>query len=340
MTSLKKIKERVYSNILSERGTFSEYRLQNCIHREYAREMSRLDDHEIDTLHLMENWEYLLRRERKRIQRRSNRNPATAGHLSERFWIKVLKEFLPPQFAVVQTAHLSFPDISQSPQIDIAILKPGTSPAMVESGFYHTESIIAGFECKLTLTRDSIRKTIENCGKLKRAFPAGSGTGANELKPPFLYGLLAMGHHIRNKEKEAADSVKDALASYSASLLHPREMLDLLVVPGQFCFSAAREPNLFDATRIDGGYDQVICEIPYSHPSQNALGAFFARLLEYLRVDRPDLDHISKPFSFFGYPSITSFDARLRWPVAEVLTPASARELIRESDIQAALDWD
>jgi len=307
MHEIRKTMTEVVTKVLEQNGDNNPGTVHAYIERLYDKELFRAGRCFSDMLRFFEEMEYSTEQERRRIQQSSHRNPATAGSLGERYWIKIFEEILPQDFKVVQTGHILFDDGKESRQLDILILKPGYSPAFVNRGFYPIDSVAAGFECKVTLTTSDVRETVVKSKEIKELCRVDTGSIRQELNTPFIYGLLAMGHDLNNKSKPPYRSMLDALVDSSRALQHPRELLDLLVVPGEFCFNAVKGIDVFDTSNVDWGYQHVVCDKPYTNPAWNALGTFFARFLERLFVDRNDLNHLLSQFAFFGTPNVTSY---------------------------------
>lgn len=296
-SAVREFMTRLFRESLGENGPERALAIAESLYGHQLDSMSRLQQ---DWLKIFEAFERDFADERQRLQVRSKENPASVGSFGEKCWKRFLEEVLPTQYKVVQTAHISQGD-EESVQLDLLILKPGQSRLVEEGNYFPPNSVLAGFECKLTLTLADLKATIKKGCKLKRFYPSRVGTLEDELSSQFTYGLLGMGHGLHHQKKPAAESIYAALQEESLKVVrHPRELLDLVVVPGALCFNAYRGLDIFDSSRGEWGYERVECDVPFTAPENNALGTFFACLLRRMSNDRPDLAGVLEMFSFFG----------------------------------------
>jgi len=181
-----------------------------------------------------------------RIRKSSKHDAGTAGDEAEESWADLLRDWLPAAYQVVTHGQLLDSRGNLSPQIDVLVLKPSYPPSMHTKKKYLLAGVAAAFECKLTLRKSDLKSALENIATIKRMVPSASGTPYRELLTAPICGLLAHSHQIRRPKRGAATQA--AVVSHlihaadATAVQHPREMIDLVCVPGLATWVATKQP--------------------------------------------------------------------------------------------------
>lgn len=166
-----------------------------------------------------------------RISKNASKDPGTAGDQGQANWQELLKKWLPSYFKIVVNGRVVSNKSTDSPQIDIIILRPEYPDILIEKKVFVADGIIAMFECKTTLRREDIKKTFQNSERLSNHFEHLKGTFRNELNRPFIYGMICHSHEWKGKNSNPVDNISNALNDNLAEITsHPRNMLDFLCV--------------------------------------------------------------------------------------------------------------
>ncbi|GAA0698905.1 hypothetical protein GCM10009104_29390 [Marinobacterium maritimum] len=240
----------------------------------------------------IEKHEAWLLSECERIKKRlSTFDPGTAGDAGEEAWAKLLREML-PGLRVVTKGVIYGPKAGQrSPQMDIVVLDPACPSSLDAGKEYPLDYVVAAFECKLTLSLANVAEAMATKRTLKQFASAAAHSGAT--KPIIPYGILALSHRIENKVKRPLNSVRQGLEKTLVLLEHPDEMLDFVVVVGEFCFVARKSVNYRDgesAAHVVGCYEFVDQDPPKTPPGANALGWFVLNMMQRLTLVRRELE--------------------------------------------------
>lgn len=139
-----------------------------------------------------------LREERNKIKATSQPNPDSAGERTEDVFAELVRKLIPDKFKVVTRARIEFDDPKDSPQLDLVILKPGGEKRLNDLKSYPISSVLAAFECKLTLRKRDLEKATATADAIKGYDPDGMasllGSAQDKLgscRPYF--GVLALG---------------------------------------------------------------------------------------------------------------------------------------------------
>jgi hypothetical protein len=192
--------------------------------------------------------------EYRRIRKSASQDPGTAGDEGEENWAELLRDWLPPAYQVVTKGQLLSSDGSLSPQIDVLVLKPSYPRALHHRKKYLVAGVAAAFECKLTLKRDHIIKSVQTAARVKRMARPSDGTPYRELSVQPVFGILAhSGGWKRSDDVEATIETIDEILNYAdvAHVKHPREMLDLLCISNLATWVTSKQPLSDPADQID-----------------------------------------------------------------------------------------
>lgn len=174
--------------------------------------------------------------EYSRLQARVKEDPGTAGNQGEATWSQLLQRWVPSGYHVVSGGRIIDAHGDTSPQIDILILHPSYPPGLLGIKHYLAPSVVAAFECKLTLTRAHIKKS-SLCASLLERMMIREGRPAGE----FFYGVLAHSH-AWGERSNPAYRVQRALSEYSEEFAdRPGECIDALCVADLGAWNASLE---------------------------------------------------------------------------------------------------
>lgn len=155
----------------------------------------------------------------------------SAGSEGESSWKSILEQWLPPSFPVVNGGRILMENGNLSHQVDLLVLSPNYPKALLETDRYFSTGVLAAFECKLTLRKQGLQKTIRNAAELAQSFgPVSRCKNLRDaLFSPILYGLLAHSHDFR-KEPKLQEAGFTLLKETQNICRHPREVLDVVCI--------------------------------------------------------------------------------------------------------------
>ncbi len=184
-----------------------------------------------------------------RIRKHSSEDPGTAGDQGEEDWCKLLKEWLPNYFHVVNKGIITTESGYASPQIDVLVLSPSYPPLLLPEKRYIAGGVVAAFECKTTLRAEDIKKAVETSAELRRHLPKRVGTPYKELNSPIVFGLLAHSHVWKDENSTPLDNIERAIVEADAiHVQHPIECIDLITVADLAAWSVFK--FTFDSPRF------------------------------------------------------------------------------------------
>ncbi|WP_460352702.1 DUF6602 domain-containing protein [Pseudomonas sp. G3-39] len=225
----------------------------------------------------------------------------TAGDATEEFWVELLQDLL-PQYEVVLKGVIAGTGPLISPQIDILIVDKNFPKAIFKTKVYPIESVVAAFECKLSLRLQHIKDAVHTAKLL-------NGTSSSDPidKIPIFYGVLALSSDIENKYKPAYESVLDALAKHHFDLGPSLCMVDAVLSLNSFCLAGTRTIFCYD---VDNEPMNMTFERVYEYhdegearPADSALGLFIQKLLSHLAKSDSSLANTRKMYDLFTrYP--------------------------------------
>lgn len=139
-----------------------------------------------------------LREECKKIKATSQSNPDSAGECTEDTFAELVRKLIPDEFKVVTRARIEFDDPRDSPQLDLVILKPGGEKRLNDLKSYPLSSVLAAFECKLTLRKRDLAKAASTANAIKANYADGVASHLGLTQDKFgsckpYFGILALG---------------------------------------------------------------------------------------------------------------------------------------------------
>ncbi|WDY59088.1 DUF6602 domain-containing protein [Pseudomonas sp. PSKL.D1] len=238
----------------------------------------------------------------------------TAGDAAEECWADLLRLLLPKYNIVVKGVIGGIGPVI-SPQIDILVLNENYPVHLLKSKIYPIDSVVAAFECKLSLRLDDIKEAVSTARRLNDLASGNAKDPITEI--PVFYGVLALSCDIENKFKSAHESVLDALVRHSAGDTTSLSMVDSVLSIDNFCLTGTRTIFCYDVD--DAPMDMTFNRTYEFHdrdeikPADSYLGLFIQKLLTHLEKTDPSLNAIRKMYDLFTrYPleerTITSED--------------------------------
>lgn len=201
-------------------------------------------------VHYDERSQRQLLEEREKLKITSRSHPDSAGESTEEIFASLIRKLIPNEFKVVTRARIDFDDLTDSPQLDLVILKPGGEKRLNDLKSYHHSSVLAAFECKLTLRKRDLEKAAETANAIKCDFANGMAYYRNDsgeknigtCRPYF--GILALGW----EQGGNLDLVKE-LASTFLDCFRNRPIgrqVDIVLIPDLSFYWMHHENDHFD----------------------------------------------------------------------------------------------
>lgn len=245
-----------------------------------------------------------LQDEYNRITKCSIDDPGTAGDEGEENWAQLLRNWLPSHYKVVTKGQIITLNEELSPQIDILVLSPSYPPFLLNKKKYLSAGVVAGFECKLTLRKADIEKTIQNCvrikdmctpGKLDHKPGSNQGTPYDELTSAPIFGLIT---HSQCWKDEPLEAIEGHLAeSGRRHVTHPKYMIDLICIANMatLCLNKKIRPDIrFEESRTPKTFYATMAK---DHPlGYTPIGYFVEKLLYKLAWQDVNLRTLAKYF--------------------------------------------
>jgi hypothetical protein len=287
----------------------------------------------------------LMRLEYERIHANSKKDPGTAGDESEENWRNFLIGWLPSGCHVVTKGQLINARGELSPQVDVVILHPTYPPQLRSVKKYLTDLVVAAFECKLTLRKGDIEKTVENAKRIQRLFKPRMGSLYKETYSPLTYGLLAHSHDIDSNSRQAAFKIAQTLYELDEKIVeHPREALDFVCVSNLVTIARSTQ-----AAWINKNHERFLTYYSTLMSRQWAsddnvqdsqpLAQMVAALLRRLAREDPGLVRLAQYFRDANVGNATGGGVSRSWNLS-MLTPETILELTRSNHAYEKGDRD
>jgi hypothetical protein len=234
------------------------------------------DTHDLE--HLVRQATANMSAEYERMRRMAKEDPGTSGDQGEENWADLLSKWLPGTFHVVTKGRIISSTGQTSGQLDVLVLSPSYPMGLLSNKLYIAAGVVAAFECKRTLRREHIRKTVRTGVKLSRMIQSD-----RFVPHHILYGLLAQSYQLSSIRKSPVTVVAEALQQADAEEVNdPHDCLDFVCVPNLgtwflLRFAHPRRPqakkDLLTTTHMG-----PISES--GHRNDDAIGQFLVALLE------------------------------------------------------------
>lgn len=283
----------------------------------------------------------------ERIRSKSRQDPGSAGDEGENVWQQLLKRWLPPSYHIAKKGQVIFPDGSLSPQVDLVVLKPGYPEGLRDIPTYLSDGVLAIFECKNTLNKGEILKTVDNCRKTKALFGRGTGSPYKEIVNPVFYGLLAMGHAWKSKPDQVVEHVNNLIYEAEADTLFPDQLIDAVLISGlaswgrSFMIMGGPPPNCGQETERLHFHTSLMFttkDLNVGLQLENLTFSPVGNFVHYITKRFAHLDRLYVDFSRYYSRVITSgvYSGRYRvWP-GSYFSPAVQEKLVAGVQIDHA----
>lgn len=224
----------------------------------------------------------------------------TAGDAAEECWAELLRQLL-PQYEVVLKGVIGGIGPVISPQIDILILDKNFPKNLLKTKVYPISSIVAAFECKLSLRLEDIEDAVRTARRLNGI---NSEKAIDPIsKIPIFYGVLALSSGIENKVKPAYKSVLEALARHTSRLDTSLSIIDSVLAIDNFCLTGTRTIYCYDVDNspMNMTFDRVYEFHGHEdvRPADSYLGLFIQKLLVHLEKSDSSLSNTRKMYDLF-----------------------------------------
>jgi hypothetical protein len=237
------------------------------------------------------------------------------GHESEAIWINVLKNWLPPQYAVERRKYILFEQDggkSSSGETDIIVFHPSYPEHLRSEHAVLAGGVAAAFSVKRTIGKSDVVEACNEAATLRRGLMIRKPTLRHELVPPIFYGLLAESHEWKSVESQPHKNVEKAILDYdTAEINSPREGLDLICVADLACWRRVTfalpmrltsnaltnsRPDLRLASSVGSGIfnaDQGAAQgLPFLSPLTRFIGSLWGKLA----LNDPGLEPVASGF--------------------------------------------
>lgn len=224
----------------------------------------------------------------------------TAGDASEECWAELLRQLL-PQYEIVLKGVIGGIGPIISPQIDILVLNKNFPKYLIKNKVYPISSIVAAFECKLSLRLEDIKEAVQTARLLNGVNSENNVDPISKI--PIFYGVLALSSGIVNKEKPAFKSVLDALARYTSSQDTTLSIIDSVLAIDSFCLAGKRTIYCYDVENapMHMTFDRVYEFHGHGNvgPADSYLGLFMQKLLSHLEKSDSTLNSTREMYDIF-----------------------------------------
>lgn len=265
-----------------------------------------------------------LAEERKKLKATSRCNPDSAGECTEDIFAELVRNLIPDEFKVVTRARIEFDNPGESPQLDLVILKPGGEKRLNNLKSYPLSSVLAAFECKLTLRKRDLEKAALTANAIKCNYANGMASHTSPTQyeigscRPY-FGILALGW-------EKGDDI--SLVTQFVDVLHESflgcpvgRQVDCVLVPELSFYSICHSKDQF-SSGIDMGvyYEPVLrpshakgvgaADVPSAMeklPQHNPLTGFAYYLARVVHEFSANYDHMVSRYVYYSQTLAGSF---------------------------------
>jgi hypothetical protein len=179
-----------------------------------------------DLEHLVRQATAQLSAEYERMWQLAREDPGTSGDQAEQNWAELLSSWLPKTYHVATKGRIISSTGQTSGQVDVLVLSPSYATGLLSNKLYIASGVLAAFECKRTLRRDHIRRTVRTGANLARMIRSDGWVSHH-----IIYGLLAHSHELASNRIRSAEVLDESLAEADAKeVSNPRDCLDYVCV--------------------------------------------------------------------------------------------------------------
>lgn len=236
-------------------------------------------------------------RKRRLLQETTHKHPDNGGKEGELIWIEFIRKIIPDEFKIIDGGRIIDVNTDQWPQLDIIVLKPGAEKKLEPLGYYSRNSVLAAFECKLSLEPTHIETAARHARLVKDDAEITRSEREHSTKPELpIYGLIGTGMK-QNKPLDGntlSATVLDACAKSS-----PLTGLDFVLVNDvsfvrlSYELDPFDEPSLLQVARYDNFFESRI------EPSHVPLLGFAFFLTKIIADFKPEYSHLVNQYEFY-----------------------------------------
>jgi len=256
----------------------------------------------------------LLNEEFKKLQARlkkyySRKDPGSSGDIVEIEISKLLLKLF-PQYKILTKGIIRDAQGNLSPQIDVLILDQDYPLELLSGNTVSAESVLFAIECKLTLRKKELIKSVKTASYLKSL----GGVSINHLaKKQIKYGIFALSSEVIEKGKTGEEAVLDIIVENS-NPNNPLQLIDFVCVPNSYSIYvdvyACDDPNLEnpDFLYYIGQFEAHALNYPYEYPNDEPLGNFIYKTLKVMnRITNTKSNWIESNFGVFN--TVSSYES-------------------------------
>lgn len=276
-------KSRMWIEINSDNFT-NEEKYQKYVER-YNRFVELRDVNETETFDRV----HLLNEELRKLEKRSKKfysrkDPGTAGDIAEIEISKLLIKIFSSGYRIKTKGIIRDIDGGLSPQIDILILDKDYPSELLSETTVSSESVLLAIECKLTLRKEELIKSIKTAQYLKCLNEKHrNNLTTNQIK----YGVFALSNEVRKSGRKPDEAVMEIIEE-NIIRDKPLGIIDFVCVPNDFCIYldlyVCDDPNLENPEFLYyiGQLESHALDFPYAYPNTDPLGSFIYKTIKLM----------------------------------------------------------
>jgi hypothetical protein len=241
----------------------------------------------------------------------SKKDAGTAGDIVEIEILNFLRKIFHDGFKIKTKGIIRDKEGNLSPQIDVLILDKCYPSDLISDTAVSAESVLLAIECKLTLRKEELVKSIQTARYLKNLNDGHTNyLTTNQIK----YGVFALSSEVRKSAKKSDEAVIEIIEEYSAPN-KPLELIDFVCVPNDFCIYldlyVSDDPNLENPEFLYyiGQHESHALDYPYQYPNTDPLGSFIYKTVRIMNRMTNTVSSWNEPnFGMFDTVSSNSSD--------------------------------
>jgi hypothetical protein len=233
----------------------------------------------------------------------SKKDAGTAGDIVEIAVSKFLRRIFHDGFKIKTKGIIRDKEGNLSPQIDVLILDKNYPSELLSDTTVSAESVLLAIECKLTLRKEELVKSIQTAQYLKNLNSVYTNhLTANQIK----YGVFALSSEVRKSAKKSDEAVIEIIEENSVPN-RPLELIDFVCVPNVFCIYldlyVCDDPNLENPEFLYyiGQHESHALDYPYEYPNTDPLGSFIYKTVRIM-------NRLTNTVSSWNEPNFGMFD--------------------------------
>jgi hypothetical protein len=288
---------------MDEEHSTDEEKYQNYVelHARFVNCRNVNEAESFDKVHLLNEELSKLRGRLKKYY--SRKDAGTAGDIVEIEISKLLRKIVPSCFNVKTKGIIRDKEGNLSPQIDLLILDKDYPSELLSETTVSAESVLLAIECKLTLRKNELVKSIQTARYLKNINDKYTNhLATNQIK----YGVFALSCEVR-KSGENSDKAVMKIIEENSEPDKPLELIDFVCVPNDFCIYldlyACDDPNLENPEFLYyiGQLESHALDYPYEYPNTDPLGRFIYKTVKLV-------NRLTNTFSHWNESNFGMFD--------------------------------